>query len=869
MIAHPHAFESSTLLGQLDVELAKGLSDEEAARRSQEFGPNAVPVGRGKSVWRSLLEQFASLVVVLLAIAASIAFAMGDRLEAMAILIVLALNAVIGFVTERSAEGALRALRREAKTFAHVRREGRERQIDAKKLVPGDLVILSAGDRVPADARLLQVTNLRVQEAALTGESAPVDKEAEPIAHETPLAERCNMVYQGTAIATGRALAVVVATGRDTELGRIGRLLDLTETVETPLHRKLEGLGKSLAMVVLALAALIFLLGVARGEPAIAMAEVSISLAVAAIPEGLPAVTTFVLALGVLRMARRKAIVRRLAAVEGLGATTVIATDKTGTLTQNRMTVRAFGLPYGEIVGVEARPAVIELLEAACLCNDATDKATGDPTESSFLEAAQRVGMDFSALRQKRPRVFEIPFDASTRRMISVHAVPGVGDIAYLKGSLSAVLDLCAGLSDDERKCMFDLERQMANQALRVLAIGRKCGGEELDGGFEFLGIAGLIDPPRKGAADAVRSAHEAGIRVVMLTGDGAETACAIAKELRLAREGPVHAMHAREIAGLDRDGIAAAAAETDVFARVSPEDKLRIVQALRHNGGIVAVTGDGVNDAPALKQADVGVAMGERGTEVAREAADVVLTDDNFATIVAAIESGRAIGDNVRKIVHFLLAANLAEVVLLMATTSFGLPLPLSPLGILWINLVTDVFPAFALAVEPADLGIMRRPPRDPKAPILSQRTLAILVAQGLICGVAALSAYLWALHVYGAGAHARAEAMLAVVFVEIAVLLIARSDRGPVFKGLFKSPAILLAIVLTAGLQAIAVNTSLLAQAFGLAPTTLVDWSVACLASFGALAILWGGRWLSERSRDTSQSGEQGRDELRLGPN
>jgi Ca2+-transporting ATPase len=883
--------EVARLLG---VDPEHGLHPDEAAARLGAHGPNALPEARQRPLWQLFLDQFRSVLVGLLGAAAVVAFATGDPAEGVAILAVLLLNALVGFATEWRARQALDALRRQAHATARVRRGGREHPADAADLVPGDVVVLSAGDRVPADVRLLSAASLRAEESALTGESAAVAKHPGPAPADAPLAERHGMLHLGTAVAAGSGVAVVTATGPHTELGHIGRLVAAAEQEATPLERRLDELGRRLVYLVTGIAVAVFVLGWLRGpaallagegsadpghaqSPLVQLVEVAISLAVAAVPEGLPAVTTLVLALGVLRMARQNALVRRLSAVETLGSTTVICSDKTGTLTQNRMTVQQVRPPSGEAaytiqrnVGtmqrdVAARRAgeILRLARVCVLCNEAAfdpgaagdARATGDPTETALLLwAADTAGVDVPALRAAHPQRAAVPFSSETRRMITVHDLPaadGGGRVALLKGAPSAVLALCgtwAGpdgaavpLTDADRARFVAENEAMAADALRVLALAERPHDDGADpeaGGYTLLGLVGMIDPPRPEAAAAIAEAHAAGIRTVMLTGDQIETARAIARQLGL-NNGPdradVVALHARDLEGADPARLAQLAREADVFARVSPEDKLRIVAALQGSGEVVAVTGDGVNDAPALKKADIGVAMGERGTEVAKEAADVVLSDDNFATIVRAVAGGRTIYANLLKFVHFLFACNLAEVLTIFAAVLLGWPLPLLPLQILWVNLVTDVFPALALAVEPADPDVMRRRPRPSGESLLSPGFLGMVAWQGAVLALVVLACYRWALDAYGPGAHARTIALLSLVGVQGAQLFNSRSRRRSGLRGLAHVPYIWAATGSLVLLQALALYLRPLGRVLGTVPPNPSDWAVTAL-SFAA---------------------------------
>ena len=864
-----HAFDSHAVAASLEVNSQSGLTASQVNERLGRYGRNALQQIKPRPAWRILVDQFASIVIALLAVAAAIAWVTGDGAEAIAILIVLVLNAGVGFVTEWQAGRALDALRRQSRTSARVRRDGFETTVDAEELVPGDILILNGGDRVPADARLLEAVRLETEESALTGESTTVDKSTTPVAVQTPLAERRSMLYLGTAIAAGRAVAIVVNTGTATQLGKIGRLVATATKERSPLEIQLAHLGRRLVYLVLAIAALVMITGWLRDDGLWLMVEVGISLAVAAVPEGLPAVTTLILALGVLRMARQRAIMRRLSAVETLGSTTVICTDKTGTLTENRMTVREYYLSDDRRIDVEKSGASLEddkLFEQAVrigvLCNEASFRAElkdetrtiGDPTETALLVVADALVLDISNERAIHPKVAEQPFHASTKRMTTLHRNTAGEHFAALKGAPAVVLDACSNYFDaNGNLAALDLEainrfrtanEQMAKRALRVLGLAIKrfkdeaehSSDEALETGFTFVGLVGLIDPPRAGVADAIRRARIAGIRTVMLTGDQLNTGIAIARELGLGKQQPV-ALHAHDLVA-PTSNLADLARNTDVFARVSPEEKLRIVEALQEAGEVVAVTGDGVNDAPALKRANIGIAMGQRGTEVAKEAADVVLADDNFETIVRAVEGGRTIYANITKFVHMMFSHNLGEVLMIFTAIAAGWPLPLLPLQILWMNLVTDVFPALALAVEPASPDIMTRPPRSSHSSLLSKPFLVLIGWQAAMLASLALAAYLWALQVYGRGAHARTIALFALVFVQLGHTFNCRSRRRSAFAGLFTNRFLWLAAFVVVGLQLMAVYIAPLAAILDTTKPSLTDWLV--IGTCGVLTIV-----------------------------
>ncbi len=865
---HWHALEPHDVSVSLKVDPNIGLTPAEVNERLR-YGPNALQRIQSRPVWRVLVDQFASIVIALLAIAAVISWATGDGAEAIAILIVLILNAAVGFATEWQAGRALDALRRQSHTLTRIRRAGFESTIDAEELVPGDIVILNAGDRVPADARLLEAVRLEAQESALTGESTTVEKSVRAVSVETPLAERRSMLYLGTAVTAGRAVAIVVSTGTATELGKIGRLVATSTKERSPLEIQLAQLGRRLVYLVLAIAAIVMVTGWLRGDGLWLMVEVGISLAVAAVPEGLPAVTTLILALGVLRMAQQRAIMRRLPAVETLGSTTVICADKTGTLTENRMTVREYYLSDGRRIEIaapekllETDPLLQQALRIGVLCNEAsfrsggTDetRTIGDPTETALLVVADALVLDVSHERAVHPKIAEQPFHASTKRMTTLHRKIDGQHFAALKGAPAVVLDACSDyrdaagntvpLDDDALARFIAANEQMANRALRVLALAIKhfetdtehSSEKALESGYTFVGLVGMIDPPRSGVAEAIQRAKTAGIRTVMLTGDQLNTAIAIARELGLGQEEPV-ALHARELIDTEPARLADLARNTDVFARVSPEEKLRIVEALQQVGEVVAVTGDGVNDAPALKRANIGIAMGQRGTEVAKEAADVVLADDNFETILKAVEGGRTIYANISKFVHMMFSHNLGEVLVIFTAIAAGWPLPLLPLQILWMNLVTDVFPALALAVEPASKDIMQQPPRSSHTTLLSKPFLVLIGWQAAMLAAIVLGAYTWALDVYGPSPHSRTIALFALVAVQLGHTFNCRSRTRSAFDGFFRNPFLWVAALIVVMLQLFAVYLSPLAAVLGTVKPLATDWIV--IASCGLLPI------------------------------
>jgi Ca2+-transporting ATPase len=770
----PHAIPVPELLTTLRVAEADGLSDNEVRRRRKHFGPNTITARRAASALRLLLHQFTSPVVYLLGAAAALAFYFGELEEGGAIVAVLAINALIGFVTELKAARSIEALRALGGRTARVRRESRVRLVPAEELVPGDIVLLDAGDAVSADLRLVEASRLAADESTLTGESVAVDKDTQPVAPEARLGDRISMLFKGTTVTRGSGIGVVVATGLATELGQVTQLVLEAHAGSSPLERKLARLSEQLVWATLVMAAAIAAIGLTGSQDPFLMIEAAIALAVAAIPEGLPIVATLALARGMWRMARQNALIERLSAVETLGATTVILTDKTGTLTENRMTVRRLYLPSGEIE-IEAtsyksaEPSRLAddrqadlLLRIAVLCNDAhldraEDGGSGDPMEIALFRAGLHVGLRRAALLHRYPNVRKHAFDPATKMMATVHA-EGDGFLVAVKGAPEAVLAAATRVIADHGDDAFDddthaewLARadQLGHHGLRVLACAMKTemqAGAAPYEGLVLVGLIGLEDPARADVPHAIRDCRGAGIRVVMVTGDHAVTARSIGRAVGLV-DHAAHVVDGKAIAKVIEAG-PAALRKIGIFARVSPVEKLALVKAYQAAGDIVAMTGDGVNDAPALRQADIGVAMGLRGTDVAREAAAMILLDDAFPTIVKAIRQGRIIFGNIRRFVAYLLSCNLSEVMVVGLAVVSGLPLPLLPLQILYLNLVTDVFPAFALAMGEGEAGILKRPPRDPKEPILGRAQWLGIILHGaaLTAGTfAALAAARW----------------------------------------------------------------------------------------------------------------------------
>lgn len=863
----------------LNTHIETGLETAEVEKRIQQYGLNVLTSAPSRSVWSILVAQFTSLIVVLLIAAAGVALLLNETIEAFAILIVILLNAVIGFFTELQAEQAMTALRNQSVPTAHVFRDGKETQIPAENLVPGDVVVLSAGERVPADGRIIESVRLQIQEAALTGESLPVSKvdEVLPISEgEIPLGDRLNMGYMGTVITDGRGLMLVTDTGMRTEVGKIGTLIDEAVTQDTPLERRLEQLGRALIGIVGALCVIIVLAGLARGEELLHMVEVGISLAIAAVPEGLPAVATMTLALGVQRMAKNNALVRRLPAVETLGSTTVICTDKTGTLTKNEMTVTQIvlngdqvdvtGTGYelqgkfmlnGQAINPQENKHLMLALQIGTLCNDAELEHTsngvvvlGDPTEGALIVAAEKARMDHDLQEETYDRVDEVPFDSDSKQMVTVHRTPQGKLVAYMKGAPAAIMDSATHfmshetirpITEADREHIFDLNREMAENALRVLAVGYRdleegYSHEDLTRDFIYVGLFGMLDPLREEAKLAIAECQDAGIRTIMITGDQPVTATEIARQLGIDRDRQgrqYRTVHARELDDIDDAGWQKIVSEASVFARVSPEHKLRIVEALQAQHQIVAMTGDGVNDAPALRKADIGVAMGIKGTEVAKETADMIIEDDNFTTIVRAVEQGRMIYSNILRFIHYLFSCNLSEILTVFISILIGWPLPLAALQILWLNIITDVFPALALALEPSAPNMMKHKPRDPQERLLNRSFAGLILWQGLLLAGVTLVGFAVGMNWYGTEGEGLNHAMT-ITFMTLALAQTfhafnARSQmESTLNKRLFSNRWLWGAIAICVLLQVAAVYVPFLQVVLRTVPLNLEDWTL-----------------------------------------
>lgn len=886
-----HRATQEQLSQEFGTDLQAGLRESEAKLRLTQQGPNELPQAPSVSALKLFVAQFASVIVWVLIGAAIVAGLLEEWVDAIAIVSIVVLNAVLGFVQEFRAGRSLDALKRMEIPTAQVIRDGQMQSIPAKALIPGDIIQIEAGDRVPADARLIYAAALQTQEASLTGESTPVSKNSEVLDQdELPLGDRRNMVYMGTTATAGKGRACVVTTGVHTELGRIAAMIHEAgeaKQLETPLQRRLDQLGHTLLWLSLAIVVIVFFIGELHGIPIFDMFLTSVSLAVAAIPEGLPAVVTITLALGVTRMVKRHALIRRLPAVETLGSTTVICTDKTGTLTKNEMTVtRIFldGQRYdvsgegyaptgdiqqaaegsstdsGQVLHSEGSPlsateeALKDLLRASVLCNGAelhkTEegwKIIGDPTEGALLVVAAKAGLEKEALETEAPLVGEIPFDPERKMMTIVRKVAET-HVAFVKGAPDVLLDRCAHyvtigrevqpLDQSVRATILEANGGFAQEALRILGVAKRTLQEmpkefQADGieqDLTFLGLLAMKDPLRAEAVTAVQACRDAGIRTVMITGDHKDTAMAIGRDLGILDEGR-QALSGTELNQLSDTELNQQVERTAVYARVSAEHKLRVVRAWKNQGAVVAMTGDGVNDAPAIQEADIGIAMGITGTDVTKEASAMVVTDDNFASIAAAVEEGRGIYANIVKAVHFLLSCNISEVLIMLFAVILGLPLPLLPIQILWINLVTDGLPALAFAVEPSDPDIMQRPPRNPKGRILERDRLIMMFAQGLFIALVTILAFVYCL--YGMDQdldRARTLTFTILVFAQLGHAFNCRSDNRSVFAlGFLTNKTLLLGVITSVGLQAAIIFSPPIREIFKVTPFDTQHWLLA----------------------------------------
>ncbi len=857
----------------------EGLSSSEAKNMILTYGYNRLEAQKKINPWMLLFEQFKNILIIILLIATSVSAFMGHGIEAIAISVIVLFAVLLGFIQEYRAEKAIEALKSMAAPNAKVIRDGKEQTIPATEVVPGDVFLLSAGDRVPADARLIEAFNLRIEESSLTGESVPSEKDHTVSLNEgAALGDRKNMVFAGTTVSYGRGKAVVVATGMSTEFGKIARMLQQVETEKTPLQKNLDKVGAMLARTAIVIVLIIVALGILRGQPFIEMLIFGIALAVAVVPEALPAVVTISLALGVQRMVKRNALMRRLPAVETLGSTTVICSDKTGTLTRDEMTVKAVYvsntylnisgtgyIPEGEIIS-ETKGPIPEtfeaLLKGAVLCNDSklikTDSGEwdiqGDPTEGALLVLARKAGIGETAIRSKYKRVDEQPFSSETKRMITIHT-SSQSTIAYIKGAPEMIVPDCTCIKNDngcfpiddkERRKILEQAHSMASQALRVLAIALRedCTIQNAGKNLTFIGLVGMIDPPRAEAKEAVFKCREAGIVPVMITGDHPVTAQAIARELGILTDG--QAVTGLQLQLMSDKELISSVESIQVFARVAPEHKLRIVEAFQKNGHIVAMTGDGVNDAPALKKANIGISMGITGTDVTKEASSMMLTDDNFASIVSAIEEGRGIYDNIKKYLTYLLSSNIGEIGLMAGATLLGMPLPLSAVQILYVNLATDGLPALALAVDPADKHIMKRKPNDPKKGIFNKPIIMLMMAGGIWSTLVNLSLFQWARTSGRSLIEAMTMTFVSLVLIQFFKAYNFRSERDPVFKQPFANKWLNIAIVWELIMLAAIIYIPILQKPFGTFSLTWQDWLIIASASLTIIPVIEIAKWI-----------------------
>ena len=839
-----HRLDAAQVLVELKSDATHGISAAEAAARRLQYGVNEIEHAEAGSIWRMIAAQFADFMIVILLVAALVSGVVGELRDTAAIVVILVLNATIGVFHETRARRAVAALRSMAAPEAAVIREGTIRSIPAAELVPGDLVLLEAGNVVPADLRLIDVTDLSIDESALTGESEPVAKIATAICADAPvIGDRLNLAYKTTNVTRGKARGVVFGTGQNTEIGRIAQLLSFSDEVKTPLQRRLARFGRQLGVAVLGICALVFLLGLAQGQPPLLMFLTAVTLAVAAVPEALPAVTTISLAVGAHKLAQKNALVRNLPAVETLGSVTYICADKTGTLTENRMSLHAVfadGRTYERLPDTATGEPLWREFGRALALNNEIEQGdggpVGDPTELATFNAAADAGFHKEALSKSRPLAVELAFDAERKRMTTLHRHDG-GAVAYVKGAPETVLPACSNFLTNSGAVVLDHTQalseahKMAQKGYRVLALACRefpampddisPVGVEKD--LTFLGLVGLIDPPRSEARQAVADCRAAGIVPVMITGDHPETARYIAEELGIsASHSPV--VTGEQLADFSDEQLRERARETRVYARVDPEQKIRVVRALQQNGEFVAMTGDGVNDAPALKQAGIGIAMGQRGTDVAREAADMVLLNDNFATIVGAVREGRRIFDDIRKFIKYTMTSNAGEIWTLLLAPLIGLPIPLLPIHILWINLLTDGLPGLALTAEPAERHVMQRPPRPPQESIFSQGMWQHMLWVGLLIGLLSIGSQAWA---YERGAdHWQTVVFTTLVIAQLFHVLAIRSERDSLLQlGFFSNPQLVAAVLITVGLQLAVIYVPFLNPIFKTTPLPLPD--------------------------------------------
>ncbi len=885
-----HSLSVEQVLDKLQVAI-HGLAQADISERQQRYGLNQLPEIKPRSVFLRFLSQFHNLIIYVLLCTGLVTFVLGHLVDSGVIFGVVIINALIGFIQEGKAEDALQAIRNMLSPQASVLRDGIQIAIPAEQLVPGDIVALQSGDKVPADLRLLKCKNFRVQEAVLTGESLPVEKQTEPVVQSSELGDRLSMVYSGTLISSGQGTGVVIATGINTEIGLISALVSKVETLVTPLLKQVAQFGRWLTSSILILATATFFFGhYYRGYDFTEMFMAAVGLAIAAIPEGLPAIMSITLAIGVQRMAKRHAIIRRLPAVETLGSVTVICSDKTGTLTCNEMTVASVlttdylynvdGIGYNphgnfqleqQAINPDEHPILAEVARAALLCNDAALHEKhgnwllhGDPTEGALLAMALKAGLEIHLEQEKWPRTDVIPFESEHRFMATLHHDHTGHGFTYIKGAPERLLAMCTkqrnGGEDSllNRDYWLEQMRLMAQKGQRLLAIAMKTDANQqrnltfadLETGLTLLGIVGMIDPPRTEAIAAVQQCQTAGIAVKMITGDHADTAAAIGVQLGLCAQGD-EVLAGHEIEILSDQELQQAVSKINIYARSSPEHKLRLVKAMQANGDIVAMTGDGVNDAPALKRADVGTAMGKKGTEAAKEAAEMVLADDNFASLAHAVMEGRTVYDNLKKAILFILPTNGGEALVIMAAIMMGRMLPITPVQILWVNMITAVTLALTLAFEPSEADVMQRPPRNAKEPLLTGRLIWRIVFVALIIVIGTFGLFLWERFHGETIEHARTVAVNTLVMFEIFYLFNSRKIEGSIinFEGIFGNRYALLAVVLLLIFQLAFTYLQVMQRLFGTVPLSLDHWLLITLIAFSVLPLVEIEKWVMRK--------------------